>query len=306
MAKQISEQDRWADLDKKPKNIGKLFKTFVLAGGIAVLAGGSYQGIKLVQENSEKEKSAKMEQKWRDINSGADSLSVDMENKTFYAMKKVDEKKVAELKAKKAEFEQQKQEIIQKANKAFTKALQSRNVDAMKAAVEMGADNINKPNAKGQTPLVQMIKEAEAVKAFQAARYLISINVDVNVKDKDGATAMDYAATMNSLKGQTLQREIAEKKDAEVNKGGNSKELRELNDILAKADARIAEEINMGYTAKVDKGHVAYSSEGYDESFGYFSDGSPAGGGALRLRDETVIDRAQMIKLLRFHDEHLK
>ena len=297
MAEEINETERWKDLERKPKNYGKLFKAFMIAGGIAVLGGGAYETAKFIEKkNAEKQKN-----EWYAINPDAEKISADVENGKFYAMKKVDAKKMAELNAEKAKFEAQKKAIIDEANSAFSKALAARDVEGMKAAVAKGANNINTPNTKGETPLMQLVKDAESAKAYQGALYLISINVDVNVKDKDGATAGDYAAMMHTLKGQTLQREISEKKNAEVNHGGNSQKLRELNNILAKADERILEEETKGYEVKADKDGWEHSSAGvYTEGDRHFIE-------TVGLdRERTKTETAKIARTDKFFEKHLR
>lgn len=297
MVEDVENEEKFTDIESKPKSLGKLFKAFMIAGGIAILGGGAYGIVKLVEEkNAEKQKN-----EWYAINPDAEKISADVENGKFYAMKKVDAKKVAQLKAEKAKYEAQKKAIIDEANKEFSKALQARDVEGMKAAVAKGANNINTPNAKGETPLMQLVKDAESAKAYQGALYLISINVDVNVKDKDGATAEDHAAVMNTLKGRTLQREIAAKKDAKVNRGGNSQELRELDDILAKANERILEEETKGYEVKVDKDGWEHSSAGV------FTGGDRHFVESVGLdRKRTDIEAAKIAQTDKFFEKHLR
>lgn len=253
MAEEINEEEKIAGLHRKPNGFGKLIKAFMIAGGIAVLGGGAYEVTKLVKEKNAEKNKIESKATWEKMYDDADSVATDIESGKFYAIKKSNEEKIAKLEA-------QKKAIIDKANKEFIKAFKARDAEGMKKAVEAGADNINTPNDKGQTPLMQLVKEAESAKAYQAARYLISINVDMKAKDKDGATAEDYAAIHKTLKGQTLHREIVAKKDAKVNNGGNSKEIREI-------DTTIAEEKQKFYEVRADKdGCYRYVSATYYQS----------------------------------------
>lgn len=234
----------------KPKKSGAI-KTFALAGLVLLSAG-----ITKVVQTVKKEK-AKTE--WYDMNKDADSTFVDVEKGEFFAEKRADKKAIQKLEKEKAEYMKQKKDILDVANKEFSEALAKFDVDGMRRAVEAGANNINTPNKNGQTPAMQLAQNINSAKAYQCLRYLVSINVDTGAKDKDGATLMDYLSTVNTLKSATVQREINEKwEGAEVNRGGNSDKLQEINNKLEDIDNKISDAY--GHKMKMNKDGWHYSS----------------------------------------------
>ncbi|MDO4183684.1 MAG: ankyrin repeat domain-containing protein [Rhodospirillales bacterium] len=232
------------------------WKAFALSG-LVLLSTGFTTLVKQVKRE-------KAKNEWYDINKGADSISVNTKEGTFFAMKKKDVEAIKKLEQEKEQYIQQKNQIISNANKEFSLALQKFDTDGMRHAVESGANNINTPNKQGQTPLIQLARNISSAKAYYAARYLISIDVDVNAKDKDGATAEDYLTVSGSLKSATLIREINEKKKTPVNHGGQSQELYYIDNQLEEISQKI---YNLGgYTANIDKDGWSYNSPHYSES----------------------------------------
>lgn len=248
-----SEAERWESSPSKHKKGGKL-KTFALAGLVLLGAGVSKIVQTIMVEKKEKQKT-----EWYDINKDADSISVNAEKGEFFAMKKKDIKAIKELQDKIDKLSQEKDGIINKANNEFNKAFKSRDIEGMRKAVEAGANNINTPNDKGETPLIQLVKDIESAKAYHCARFLIGLNVDVNAKDANGATAEDYLFSSNSLKSSTLKREINEKKNKEVFKGGNAPRIAEINQSLKEMNNKLIEA--HGYQMEIKDDGWKYSSQ---------------------------------------------
>lgn len=197
------------------KSHGKL-KAFIV-GVIATLGIGTVHSVKVAEE----EKQAK---EWKAINVDADSIFIDTDNSKFYAEKKLSEKdkqEIKKLQAVKDSLLEKRAEIIKQAGKDFTKALNNRDVNAMKKAIENKAENINTPNKKGQTPLMQLLEDVGSSKSYICARALIPY-ADLGAKDNDGATVEDYAATIKTLKGQVIQREINSEKQARAKRAGEA------------------------------------------------------------------------------------
>ncbi|MBQ8481233.1 MAG: ankyrin repeat domain-containing protein [Alphaproteobacteria bacterium] len=254
------EAERWESAPSKPKKGGK-FKTFALASLVLLSAGVA----KIVQTlKAEKQKTG-----WYDMNKDADSISVNVEEGKFFAIKKEDSKAIKELKDKISKLSEEKNSIINKANKEFTKALKSRDVEGMRNAINAGADNINTPNSKGETPLIQLVKDIESAKAYHCTRFLIGLNVDVNVKDANGATAEDYLSSSNSLKASTLKREINENKNKEVFKGGNTPRITEINQSLKENNDKLYDAY--GYKMEINGDESKYSALNFSRSANRYS-----------------------------------
>jgi hypothetical protein len=89
----------------------------------------------------------------------------------------------------------------EKLDKALFRATKKGDLDAVKQALENGA-NINATDSKGRTPVmiaarksIKQMGDFKASKAFhEIAMYLISKNADLLVQDHEGATAAHYAA----------------------------------------------------------------------------------------------------------------
>ena len=156
-------------------------------------------------------------------------------------------------------------EIIKQAGKDFTKALNNRDVNAMKKAIENKAENINTPNKKGQTPLMQLLEDVGSSKSYICARALIPY-ADLGAKDNDGATVEDYAATIKTLKGQVIQREINSEKQARAKRAGEAKRDYEYS-TFALSTGNYGEKKPVFEYTKITK-----TETGYDE-VKYHSDG---------------------------------
>ena len=240
------------------KSHGKL-KAFIV-GVIATLGIGTVHSVKV----AEKEKQAK---EWKAINADADSIFIDTDNSKFYAEKKLSEKdkqEIKKLQAVKDSLLEKRAEIIKQAGKDFTKALNNRDVNAMKKAIENKAENINTPNKKGQTPLMQLLEDVGSSKSYICARALIPY-ADLGAKDNDGATVEDYAATIKTLKGQVIQREINSEKQARAKRA--EKERREREDRIFNSNDGFDESKPAFKYTKITK-----TETGYDE-IEYRSDG---------------------------------
>lgn len=184
--------------------------------GVAALAGVG--GTVHVAKQERKEKSVK---EWKAMAADADSVSVDAKAGHFYAVKQLDQDALDAANAKKAALLAKKQEIIAKANEDFNRAFKSMDIDGMEKAIKAGADNVNQKNSKGQTPLMQALEKSESATMYRAARMLVKYS-DINEKDNDGATASDYAAVINTVKGEVLKKDLKERADRMQSVGHNT------------------------------------------------------------------------------------
>ncbi len=171
-------------------------KKFIIGGAIASLGIG---GVTAVSAVKDKQKAETWEKKHPD----ADSIYVNTDDGQFYAEKKADTSTLKKLRIEEMKLEKQKQNLIISANEMLAQAIKNKDFKGVERAINKGA------NVSGKH-LLQMVKDPSE-EAYQIARYFIKIDVDTHFADKNGATARDYAATMNNIRGETLKREIDEK-----------------------------------------------------------------------------------------------
>ena len=89
----------------------------------------------------------------------------------------------------------------EKLDKALFKAAKKGDLDAVKQALENGA-NINVTDSKGRTPVMiaahKSVREEKSLKVskkfYEVAVYLISQNADLLKQDEDGLTIMEYSS----------------------------------------------------------------------------------------------------------------
>lgn len=251
------KEDSREKMEITPKKSHGKLKAFII-GAIATLGIGVVHTAKV----AEKEKQAK---EWKTINSDADSIYIDTDEGKFYAEKKLskeDKQEIKKLQAVKDSLLERRAKIIEQAGKDFTKALNNRDVEGMKKAIANKAENINAPNQKGQTPLMQLLEDIESSKSYICARELIP-HADLGAKDHNGATVADYAAIINNLKGQVIQREIDAEKQARAKRAEEEKRERSYRPF----DSNKAKEEPVFRYIEITK-----TETGYDE-VAYFSDG---------------------------------
>ncbi len=265
-----SENNKQENKELPKRKYDKL-KAFLVGFAVTLLGGGTAATVKTV----ENEKAVK---EWKKINEGADSLSVDVEKGHFYAMKKLDQKALIAATAKKEALTAKKQEIVDKATKDFVQAFKNLDANGIKKAIDDGA-NIDTQDSEGKTPLMRLLEQPESAKAYICTRLMIQ-HSDMNIRDKDGASAAEYAAAINSVKGEVLRKEIAQRKKETQTKEwkagsekmkirrGEKEEVRpnivakeisqieniqDVNDALTAVEWEIKDIKNASYEASVEK-----------------------------------------------------